>query len=499
MLPLLALCLLLCPLLTWGQTYFNERYPHNGVTSSFTAITPSDSGFVLAGQTRPNPNQPRLDLLIRFLDPLGQLVRSRSYGQDGFTYFPSWCGGLVPVQGGGYAMAASRGDSANKVSVLWRFNALGDTLWTRTFRRPNNRWLILYSCKQLPNGDFILGGGERLNMATAATDAVLIRTDSLGNVRWERSYNVGYTDVTYDVQLTTDGGFLLGGYSYATQQRVQNDGLLIKVDSAGTQQWFSLLGGPYSGEGAFGIPTRDGGYLAVGGRTTAVVAMFEETRPVFYKLDGEGNLVWQRMYGPARFGTYLFRVHELADGSFIAAGQQAQSRSNNSQEGILVKICADGDSLWYRSYRKLQGAGSSDYLRDLLPTADGGFVGAGFLHALPPDPGTHDGWLFKVDSAGYLQAGGAPVTVQCRPTGVKDEAVTDELEVWPNPSVDGRFYLRVSLNAGLQVLDALGRLVWKGQAPAGEATVDLAAQPPGIYMLRITEQSGHIQTHRLLR
>ncbi len=74
------------------------------------------------------------------------------------------------------------------------------------------------------------------------------------------------------------------------------------------------------------------------------------------------------------------------------------------------------------------------------------------------------------------------------------------LQVFPNPSADGRF--SVALPAGtvaesLTVLDGLGRAVLtQALAPAGHTTLDLAAQAPGLYTLLV--RTGHGVAHQQL-
>ena len=173
--------------------------------------------------------------------------------------------------------------------------------------------------------------------------------------------------------------------------------------------------------------------------------------------------------------------------------------------GFGLKVCADGDSVWYREYRQLTGIQSSNYLQDLIPTPDGGFAGAGFLHPRAPNVGTpSEAWLFKTDANGYLQAGGAPPTVVCPPppvgVGLPEPAPDAAVEVWPNPSADGHFTVGgLGAGATLTVCDALGRLVWRRVARGAEVGVDLGRRPAGLYLLRVTRADGRIVTKKLLR
>ncbi|MBC7446723.1 MAG: T9SS type A sorting domain-containing protein [Hymenobacteraceae bacterium] len=93
------------------------------------------------------------------------------------------------------------------------------------------------------------------------------------------------------------------------------------------------------------------------------------------------------------------------------------------------------------------------------------------------------------------------------PTGLAPDALTDQLTVAPNPSSTGEFAVRLTkAPAGrvtLTVLDALGRTVQTAARTAGTAplahTVDLRAQPEGVYVLRLTLPDGRTAVRRLVK
>ena len=96
----------------------------------------------------------------------------------------------------------------------------------------------------------------------------------------------------------------------------------------------------------------------------------------------------------------------------------------------------------------------------------------------------------KLDSAGYVQAGGAPPTVRCPPPPVviglaaPAEAAPGGLEVWPNPAQEA-VTVRAAGAGELVLLDALGRVVRRQVAGAGAAVRwSLAGLAPGLYVVR---------------
>ena len=220
-------------------------------------------------------------------------------------------------------------------------------------------------------------------------------------------------------------------------------------------------------------------------------------------------MLWERSYGPSEPGTGAYNLCATADGGYVVSGQvgsRDNSGFNGSISGYALKVCADGDSVWYHRYRLLQGTSSYNYLWGFVAAADGGFAGAGFVHPRSPDTGTQAAWIMKIDANGYLQAGGAPPSRSCvvgLPEGAADAA--GAVVVWPNPAPDGRFTVQLppawaaTGTTTYTVADVVGRTVAAGPLRGGETLVDLSAAPAGIYLLRLTWPNGRTNTQKLLR
>ena len=71
-------------------------------------------------------------------------------------------------------------------------------------------------------------------------DVYLIKTDGSGNIQWSQTLGL-YNDVGRSVQQTTDGGYIITGYTEPFGGE-NNDVCLIKTDESGNEQWFQTLG-----------------------------------------------------------------------------------------------------------------------------------------------------------------------------------------------------------------------------------------------------------------
>lgn len=502
-----------------AQTYFNQHYsaaPGTGQTTSFTSVLPIDSGYAVVGQSYDYPMIGAGSFTFWFLTSTGQPIQPHYYGKPGHFYFSNFSNSLLKVPGGYASSGTVFTPNQENYPMLWRFDAQGDTLWTHTYGPTPHR--IAYNGCRTPDGGYALTGTARITGAPNYNgDLWLLRTDSLGQRLWERTYAFNYADDGTSIVPTPDGGLLIGGkVRYPGAIFDTYDALVLKVDSLGTEQWRRTLGtaGTIEAEAVVAV-LGDGTYLAATSITDTIINSYEQARPALYWLDpATGQTLRQGAYGVARNGTGPYALHALADGGIVVAGQSGNPANatpvgNGFQQGFMLKVCTDGGLVWYRTYQQFTGGQSQHFLRDVRPTADGGFVGCGFLFSRPPDPQTNDAWAFKLDSAGYLQAGGAPPTVQCTPVGLGEPpAATEALDVsaWPNPSASGLFTVRASPPAPLlkergayTVTDALGRMVATGPFSEAETTVDLRAQAPGVYALQLTWPDGRAVTRRLVR
>jgi hypothetical protein len=86
-------------------------------------------------------------------------------------------------------------------------------------------------------------------------------------VQWQKTYGSGSASC---VEQTSDGGYILAGYSYSGGFNVE----LVKTDSGGTVQWQKTYG---SGSASCVEQTSDGGYIAVGESPSATNVFLVKT------------------------------------------------------------------------------------------------------------------------------------------------------------------------------------------------------------------------------
>jgi len=79
---------------------------------------------------------------------------------------------------------------------------------------------------------------------------LLTATVQAQEIEWQNTIGGNYTDQLYSIQQTTDGGYILGGWSesYISGDKTENsfggsDYWVVKLDSIGNIQWHNTIGG----------------------------------------------------------------------------------------------------------------------------------------------------------------------------------------------------------------------------------------------------------------
>src|SRR5690606_22118652 len=121
-----------------------------------------------------------------------------------------------------------------------------DTLWLRTFGGSNID--IGHDVKETNDGGFIITGYTRSFGSMSGRNVLLIKTDSNGNEEWIYAYGGNDDDEGYSVQQTLDGGYIVCGLTKSFGAG-NMDVYLIKTDSLGNQEWTKTFGGLNDDEG----------------------------------------------------------------------------------------------------------------------------------------------------------------------------------------------------------------------------------------------------------
>ncbi|MBL7983017.1 MAG: T9SS type A sorting domain-containing protein [Flavobacteriales bacterium] len=375
-----------------------------------------------------------------------------------------------------------------------RFDANGDTLWTRVFGDPNgsNFWSGQQAKRTMDEGFLIVG----FTGPIAATSwlGFALRTDLDGNELWRATYPwPGSPYSALSSFSTLPGGDL---FMCGTRFMTVNNGdySVQRTDGSGGLRWRVSWGGPFT-DGITQVATgSDGHALACGIRSYA--AGYTSSQPYLAKLDSsDGSIMWEKEYGPKLYSHLFYSLQECPDGNVIAAGRCFEQPGPTVQKGLLALTSAAGDSLWKYYYfyvDTLISTGQGTFY-DVIQTQDGGFIAAGSVNnpvgqGNPPGY-SQDTWVVKVDADGCIIPG-------CNSVGIAEQATNllGAISIWPNPA-HGQTTVQLTLPPGvangpfeLTLVATDGRVVRRERiAGNGEHTLALHELPAGMYYVHVAD------------
>jgi hypothetical protein len=236
----------------WTRTFGGSEFD-NGASVKQT----SDEGYIIIGSTV-SFSTFLADIWLIKTDSSGNVLWTKTFGGSndamGYSIQETYDSGYI-ITGYMYSVAAGNTD-------IWliKTNSGGDSLWTKTFSSSNkNSWS--YCIQQTSDSGYIVLGETELQ---GVGDLWLIRTNSLGDTLWTKTFGGLYDDKGYSVKQTSDQGYIITGYTANSPVAASKDLWLIKTNSVGVILWTKTYGGSASDIGYSILQTSDGGYTVTG-------------------------------------------------------------------------------------------------------------------------------------------------------------------------------------------------------------------------------------------
>jgi len=243
---------------------------------------------------------------------------------------------IEQTTGNGYILVGNHGGF---YGVLIKTNSVGDTLWTRILDDTLYNYSAAYDVKQTTDGGYIIIGEVGPNSNNNNDNAFMVKTDSNGYTLWSNTFGGSGIDFAegHSIEQTTDGGYIYTGYlSDTTTTGV--DFLLVKTDDLGNTIWWKKYQVSFYETAAFNVQqTTDGGYI-IGGVSIEWTGSYDL---LIIKTNDVGDTTWTRQinYGEEGFGS----IQQTTDGGYIISSNTRNPVWNNYSDLTLTKLGVNGN------------------------------------------------------------------------------------------------------------------------------------------------------------
>lgn len=393
----------------------------------------STGGYIIAGTSTSsvsgdvsNVNHGLNDYWIALLDHYGSIDNNRLLGGNGDEAATdiqlTSDGGLIIA---GYSTSSANGDVTGTNHGLYDYwivktDINANIQWSKLLGGNNND--VPYSIQQTADGGYIVGGyssssanGDVTAANHGAQDYWIVKLDASGNILWNKLLGGSNNDVPSSIQQTSDGGYIIAGYSRSSASgdvtdinhgnSVTTDSWIVKLNSSGGIVWNKLLGGSQDDASSSIQQTSDGGYITAGYFTSGGF-----TNYWIIKLDAAGNTTWNKFLGGTN-SEAASSIQQTSDGGYIVAGYSSSSGSGDvtgpnhgASDYWIVKLDAVGNIMW----NKLYGGNNSDGATSIRQTPEGFFIVAGYSASSDngdvtrTNHGANDYWILRLDANGNI-------------------------------------------------------------------------------------------------
>lgn len=456
-----------------------------------------DGGYIIAGYSYSNDgdvsgNHGNSDFWIVKLNSQGIIEWQKSHGgssEDG-AY------SIQQTEDGGYIVAgisnSTDGDViGNRGGYDYWIMKLDETgNFDGQVTRGGSGNDYAYSIQQTLDGGYIVAGESNstdwdVTGNHGGPDYWIVKINSQGSIEWQKSLGGSGNDRANAIRQTTDGGFIVAGYSNSTDGDVSGnqggvDYWVVKLNNQGIIEWQKSLGG--SGhDAAYSIQqTTDGGYIVAGlslSNDGDVTGNQGEDDYWIVKMNALGGIEWQKSLG----GSAIDRansINETTDGGYIIAGYSLSTDGDvTGNHGLsdywLVKLNISGEIEW----KKTLGGSDSDRANSISQTTDGGYVVAGYSHSTNGDvTGNHGGsdfWVVKLDPD---------------PLGIDE--FSSQINIYPNPASNILNISTKELIETISIFNQLGQKVMNSSHSETEVQLNISALPANLYFIVVTTEKS---------
>ncbi|GIV26264.1 MAG: hypothetical protein KatS3mg027_0078 [Bacteroidia bacterium] len=457
------ICLIIFQVNLAQQKWFS-KFGWWGVDIGNDVVETLDGHFLVTGYTSSFSNG-NSDVLISKVHKNGWEMWTKHYGGINNDIGKA----LVSTADSGFVIAGYTNSFGNGGydGLLIKINKLGDTIWTRTFGGVD--WDFFNAVQQTSDKGFVMGGYSYSN-SNGAKDVWIVKTDSTGNLQWEKRWGGFLDDEIVSVEILHDNRIACFGTTYSFSDNKGNY-FIYKTNINGDSLFFKDFG--YSnlediGYDFFERPI-DSAFVICGSSQSPF-----NTDTMYYHqmvVDSVGNVMADKKESQGQLKNQIAYTNAYLNGykhySIYDLWGQGQGKH---EPGIYVFT-----NQWFLD-GGTYGSSENDYLLSCRRTSDKGLVAVGYTTGF--NAKQEDVFIVKLDST--LDNANNVVSVD-----IKEKKMS--LNIYPNIASD---YIYIDLNKmansiSVMVFDMQGRKLKEWKIASTSEQLDISELEEGIYLIYV--------------
>lgn len=409
-----------CLTISFSQPAVQWKNSYGGSSNDFARFSlPLPGGFIIAGYTNSTNgdvgvSHGGMDMWIIRIDSAGKILWENSFGGSGtdvaYQVAETYDKGFIIL---GYTTSSELQGHHGLADVLVvKIDSAGNEKWKKVYGGSSDDGNIESAVLPLTDGGFIVTANTFSNDGDVSGnhgsgDFWLFRTDSLGNLLWQKCLGGSGDEDAHTLVQENDGSFVLAGHSSSANGDVPSnkggeDFWIVKTDTSGNIKWSRTFGGSADDVAFYLSPANDSTYAVVGyslSNDGDVSGNHGGTDIWFLLLDSAGNFKSQKSFGGSG-GDYGTRILAESDGGFVLGGYSDSndgdvSGNQGSFDYWVLKIDSSGTIVWQNTF----GGSGNDRLYG-ISSAPSGYLMSGFSNSTDGDidssKGAMDVWALRL-------------------------------------------------------------------------------------------------------
>lgn len=272
-------------------------------------------------------------------------VLARTNASGDTLWYHTYEGGVYGAYSSGYEIEMAADSTFFMCGFIYgdaylvRVDAQGNTVGTYTYHEPDSYYCGTSSIDATMDGGMVMSGWA--NFYYTQDQIYLVKVDSGGTLQWSRNYGGPLNEGAAEVRQLPDSGYaVLGGtLSYGAGG---NDVYLIRTNSMGDTLWTRTYGGTGDDWGDTFLTMSDGGFLILA-MTRSFGPGIPSANVYLIRTDASGDTLWTRIIDNGG-DDYLYSLTRTSEGGYICSG--------SSMDGLwVVKLNANANVEWETTYQ----------------------------------------------------------------------------------------------------------------------------------------------------